>query len=79
MLNAVLQNWDKMSSSSVESLRGSFLLRTGLLLEHEDHCSLRVESAGYDIILRFLPWTISVVSLSWMGRRLEVEWSTPMI
>jgi hypothetical protein len=79
MLNAVLQNWDKMSSSSVENLRGSFLLRTGLLLEHEDHCSLRVESAGYDIILRFLPWTISVVSLSWMGRRLEVEWSTPMI
>lgn len=74
MLNAVLQNWDKMSDSTIENLQGSFFLRQGLLLEQEDHWSLKVEPAGYDMILSFLPWTISVISLPWMDRRLEVDW-----
>jgi hypothetical protein len=76
MLNAILQNWDKMSGSTVENLRGSFLLREGLLREHDAHWSLQVTSAGYDILLSFLPWTISVISLPWVDKRLEVEWNT---
>lgn len=74
ILNAVLQNWDQMSNSTVENLRGSFLLRNGLLREQENSWLLNVESAGFDILLSFLPWTISVVSLPWMERRLEVDW-----
>ena len=76
MLNAILQNWDKMSNSTVENLQGSFLLREGLLREHDAHWSLQVSSAGYDIILSFLPWTISIISLPWVNKRLEVEWNT---
>lgn len=76
MLNAVLQNWDKMSNSTVENLRGSFLLREGLLNEHSEHWSLKVSSAGYDIILSFLPWTISLISLPWVNKRLQTEWNT---
>lgn len=73
MLDAVLQNWDKMSNSTVENLRGSFLLRNAMLLE-EDTWSLQVESAGYDVILSFLPWTISIINLPWMSKRVETEW-----
>lgn len=76
VLNAILQNWDKMSNSTVENLRGSFILREGLLREHDAHWSLQVTSAGYDIILSFLPWTISVISLPWVDKWLEVEWNT---
>lgn len=76
ILNAVLQNWDKMSASTAENLRGSFLLRNGLLRKQEDSWSLNVETAGYDILLTFLPWTISVIELPWMERRLEVNWPT---
>ena len=74
LLNAVLQNWDKMSNSTVENLRESFLLRAGMVREHEDHFSLMVENKGFDILLSFLPWTISVVSLPWMDGRVETEW-----
>lgn len=78
LLNAVLQNWDKMSNSTVDNLRASFLLREGLLLEHDAHWSLQVEGAGFDILLSFLPWTISVISLPWVEKRLEVAWETRM-
>jgi hypothetical protein len=78
VMNAVLQNWDKMSNSTVANLQGSFLLRNGLLLEHEEHWSLRVESAGYDVLLSFLPWTISVIRLPWMAQRVEVDWETTL-
>ncbi len=76
ILNAVLQNWNKMSNSSVENLRGAFLLRNGALLEQAEHWSLEVESAGYDIILSFLPWTISIINLPWMDQRVETVWNT---
>lgn len=76
ILNAILQNWDKMSGSTVENLQGSFLLRAGLLRQGEDAWSLNVESAGFDVLLSFIPWTISLVSLPWMERRLEVDWKT---
>ena len=76
LLNSVLQNWDKMSNSTVENLQGSFLGRDGLLLEKEEHWSLTVESAGYDILLSYLPWTISTITQPWMSKRLETHWAT---
>lgn len=76
LLSAVLQNWEKMSNSTIENLRGSFLLRDGRLEEEGDRSRLRVESKGFDILLSFLPWTISVVHLPWMEKRVEVEWRT---
>jgi hypothetical protein len=76
LLHSVLQNWDKMSNSSVDNLRGSFLLRDGRLDESDDKWQLIVESAGYDVILSFLPWTISIISLPWMEKQLYVDWST---
>lgn len=76
LLNAILQNWDKMSSSTVDNLRASFLLRDGRLLDQPDNWSLTVENKGFDILLSFLPWTISLVSLPWMAKRLEVSWNT---
>jgi len=50
------------------------LLNAGMVREHEDHFSLMVENKGFDILLSFLPWTISVVSLPWMDGRVETEW-----
>jgi hypothetical protein len=76
MLNAVLQNWNKMSNSTVEGLRSSFLLREGLLREQDEHWSLQVSSAPHDALLSFLPWSISVISLSWADKQLQVEWNT---
>ncbi|MTB52951.1 contractile injection system tape measure protein [Lewinella sp. W8] len=76
LLQAVMQNWDKMKNSTVENFRGSFVLRPGMLMEREDQWSLAVESAGYDVLLKFLPWTISVVRLPWMEKFITVDWKT---
>lgn len=76
LLNAVLHNWDKMSNSTVENLQGSFLLREGRLDEVDDFWSLTVESKGYDILLDFLPWTISIIKLPWMEKQVQLNWRT---
>jgi len=78
LLIAVLQNWEKMSNSTIESLRGSFLLRDGRLEEEEDRWGLVVQPAGYDILLSFLPWTISIINLPWMMKGVAVDWKTSM-
>lgn len=79
LLNSVLQNWEKMGNSTVENLRASFLLREGRLLEKNEHWELRVENKGYDLLLQYLPWTISIISLPWVEKRIEVNWEAKMI
>lgn len=76
MLNAVLQNWDKMQNSSIENLRGAFLLREGLLKKSADFWSLQVEQKPYDIILNYLTWSISFIKPPWLNERIEVKWNT---
>lgn len=76
LLIAVLQNWEKMQNSSVENLRASFLIRDGRLLAEEDNWPLRVDSKAYDVLLNFLPWSITPIKLLWMEKRVEVEWKT---
>jgi hypothetical protein len=78
LLHSVLQNWEKMSNSSVDNLRASFLLREGILVERENEWALRVQEVGFDILLSFLPWTISIINLPWMMRGVVVDWKTSM-
>lgn len=78
LLNAVLQNWGKMQNSSVENLRGSFLIRDGRLLVEEDNWALKVDSKTYDVLLSFLPWSISLIKLLWMRGSVVVKWNTSM-
>lgn len=76
LLDSVLQNWEKMNNSSVENLQGSFLLREGQLREEDNRWTLQVESKGYDVLLDFLPWSLSIISLPWITKRIEVVWPT---
>lgn len=74
LLNSILQNWEMMKNSTIENLRGAFLLREGQLIEEETRWLLTVEPKAYDVTLDFLPWTISLVMLPWMDKRVEVVW-----
>ncbi|PSR12218.1 MAG: hypothetical protein DA408_11685 [Bacteroidetes bacterium] len=76
LLQTVLQNWEIMKNSSVENLRGAFLLRDGRLVEEQGRWVLVVEAKSYDIVVDYLPWTISVLQLPWMEKRIEVDWKT---
>ena len=74
MLNAVISYWTALGSTSIDGLRGSFLLRGGWLRRNEDHWLLTVESKPYDMLLDQLPWSYSLVKLGWMGKPLMTEW-----
>jgi hypothetical protein len=74
MLNGLLQNWDKIKSSSIEALREGFLNRDGYILEKEKTWELKVEKKTIDILMENIPWTIGTVKLPWMEKRISVEW-----
>lgn len=76
LLNAVIRHWQALGNTSVDGLRGTFLLRPGKLIRREDDVwRLQVENQGFDILLNQLPWGFSMVKLPWMTKMLWVEWS----
>lgn len=75
LLEAVVAHWGALGDASAEGLREGFLQRDGVLsIDAWGDWLLRVESRSLDILIDDLPWSISIVSLPWMDRRLIVEW-----
>ncbi|KAA2239996.1 hypothetical protein F0L74_27850 [Chitinophaga agrisoli] len=74
LLNAVIQQWDKMKNTSIEGFRGSFLIRDGALHETEEAWHLRVETRGYDVIMQTMPWGLGMIKAAWMEKMLLTEW-----
>ncbi len=76
LLEAVISHWEVLGTTSVDGLRGTYLIRSGKLTLREDgDWLLQVESKSYDILLGSLPWGISMIQLPWMSKMLWVEWS----
>jgi len=74
LLYGVTQNWPKLKNTSIEGLREAFLQREGRLLRKPDRWLLQVEARAYDMLLDYLPWTISTIRLAWMENPLFVTW-----
>jgi contractile injection system tape measure protein len=76
LLEAVIRHWEALRNTSVEGLRGTFLVRPGKVSVREDgDWQLQVESKSFDILLDQLPWGIGTIKLPWMQRMLWVEWA----
>jgi hypothetical protein len=73
-LQAMLEHCQPLGHLSVEGLRGSWLLRPGLIEQRDGLPLLRVERRGYDILLDRLLWPREWVRLPWMPLPLRVEW-----
>ncbi len=77
LLEAVIRHWNALRNTSIDGLRGTFLLRLGKLsLRDNGDWLLQVESKTVDILLNQLPWGISMIQLPWMQRMLWVEWAS---
>jgi hypothetical protein len=63
-----------LKTTSVASLRSTFLQRQGVLKSAESGWVLLVERKAYDILLEQLPWGVGMIRLSWMHAPLRVEW-----
>lgn len=76
LLKSVVHNWEKLSSTSIDTFRTTFLQREGVLSRQVPNYSLHVEHKPYDILMDTLPWNISMIQTVFMKNRLLVEWKT---
>jgi hypothetical protein len=74
MLEAVVRHWSALGDTSIDALRGSFLVRPGRLSRRGSDDVLQVEARSYDILLDQLPWGIGLIQLPWMEKILWIEW-----
>jgi len=74
LLEAVIQHWSILGSTSVSGLRETFLYRNGVLEPQEQQWLLRVEAGAFDMLLDKLPWGYKMVRFGWMDKTLQVEW-----
>ncbi|NEP20291.1 MAG: hypothetical protein F6J97_26000, partial [Leptolyngbya sp. SIO4C1] len=76
LLQAVINHWEVLKSTSPDGLREGFLQREGKLTRTGDReWKLQVEKQAIDILLSRLPWGLSMVKLPWMDALLTVEWT----
>ena len=74
LLSAVIAHVPILKDMSLSGLRGTFLLRKGMLGTRDGAWLLRVERESYDVVLDRLPWSLDWIKLPWMAVALRVEW-----
>ena len=74
LLEAVVNRWTALKSTSPDGLRGAFLIREGKLTFNGTRWTLKVESKPFDLLLDKLTWSINIIKLPWMESVLMVEW-----
>jgi hypothetical protein len=74
LLNAVIAHAPILKDMSLSGLRGTFLLRKGMLGTRDGAWLLRVERESYDVVLDRFPWPLNWIKLPWMTVALRVEW-----
>jgi hypothetical protein len=73
LLKSVIQYWEVLKNTSVDSLRETFLKRDGQL-KIESAFLLQVSNSGVDILLSKLPWGFRNYKLPWMQKSIITEW-----
>ncbi|MCY1662590.1 contractile injection system tape measure protein [Chryseobacterium sp. SL1] len=74
LLNAVINYWPSIGSTSVDGFRGNWLVRDGLLTEQEERWELQIEKRAYDILINKSPFAFSIIKYRWMDKPLHVNW-----
>lgn len=74
LLKSVIVHWTALKNTSADALRETFLQRSGILRYGDDGFHLKVERRGVDILRDRLPWSLAMIKLPWMHKKLNVEW-----
>jgi len=74
LLKGMLQNWEKLKTSTIEALQVTFLQRVGELSLEEDMIRLQVEPKGVDALMESISWNIKMVKLPWMQKAIQINW-----
>ncbi|VAW60324.1 hypothetical protein MNBD_GAMMA08-1850 [hydrothermal vent metagenome] len=74
LLQSVIEQWATLKKTSIAGLQQAFLCRQGRLLKQDNGWNLLIERSAYDMLLDSLPWSISLIRISWMQTTVFVEW-----
>ena len=74
LLQAVIDHWEALGSTSPVGLQEGFLIREGKLEKEQSGWKLYVAQETLDILLDSIPWNISMIKLPWMKEMLKVVW-----
>ncbi len=74
LLAAIIGHWEIISNSTPEGFRESWLWREGKLVEKEKAWELTVEQRAFDVLLDYVPFSLSPASASWMVKPINVHW-----
>jgi len=74
LLISLVKHWSRLKNTSINGLRKSFLRRHGWLRTDQDNLQLHIDRSGADVLIDFLPFSISMVKLPWMPKPLHVNW-----
>lgn len=74
LLQSVITHWTVLKNTSIDGLRGNFLVRDGLLRTHENGWQLQVERKTLDVLLDQLPWGFTTAAFPWRPDLILTEW-----
>jgi hypothetical protein len=75
LLEAAISHWPEIGECSTDGFRGNWLVREGILTEHEERWELTVEKRAYDVLINRSPFAFSIIKYHWMDKPLHVIWS----
>ena len=73
LLKAVTSYWDPFMGTSIETLRGAYLLRKGTVEHDGQNWIVRVEGKSIDILMDTLPWGFNYIVTKWT-EPIIVDW-----
>lgn len=74
LLHAVIVNWPAIGAVSITALRATFLQREGRLQWRDADATLAVQRRTVDVLMRQLPWSLTIIRHPWMPQPLHVTW-----
>jgi hypothetical protein len=74
LLKSVIGHWSALKKTSPQALQETFLQRRGLLQQTDKGWQLHVERKTQDILLEKMPWTYTMIKLTWNEYLIEVLW-----
>lgn len=74
LIKDAVSYWSAIGDCPVESFRGNWLIRDGMLTELEDKWELTVDKRAYDLLINKSPFAFSIIKYPWMHKPLHVIW-----
>ena len=74
LLRDMLRHWEKLGSTSTNTLRETFLQREGRLAITAQAIRLTISRQTLDALLQYVRWNFRTIRLPWMKQDMLVDW-----